>query len=191
MPPLYRDGESATNRPARLASSVFTSVTQCPWLAREVAGGQESEPAWEASPCIVRGELQRRVLLTAAVMLLLAARAGQSARADITTALVPMYVYPAGSGLAYWNQLEQSANKVNIDAIVNPASGPGMVADPNYVAAIDVLDATKYGKAFAYISHQFRQPRISLRGSRHPGISQPLRRQELRRILYRSNEHFC
>jgi hypothetical protein len=90
--------------------------------------------------------------MTAAVMLLLAAHAGQSARADITTALVPMYVYPAGTDLDKWTKLDESANKVNIDAIVNQQSGHVTFYDPNYAKAIAKLDATRYGKAFAYIS---------------------------------------
>jgi hypothetical protein len=101
------------------------------------------------------GALQSRILLTAAVMFLLATHADTNARAELTTALVPMYVYPGGGGLSNWTQLDQSANKVNIDAIVNPASGPGTFTDPNYVSAIADLDATKYGKAFAYISTGF------------------------------------
>jgi hypothetical protein len=66
-----------------------------------------------------------------------------------------MYVYPGGSGLAYWNELDQSASKINVDAIVNPANGPGTVADPNYVAAINNLISTPHGKVFGYISSNF------------------------------------
>jgi hypothetical protein len=101
-----------------------------------------------------RGELQRRVLLAATVMSLLAAHADKIARADLTTALVPVYTYP-GTDPASWTQLDQSANQINVDAIVNPASGPGTITDPNYVAAIAALDATKYGKAFGYIKTGF------------------------------------
>jgi hypothetical protein len=82
------------------------------------------------------------------------------ARAELA-ALVPMYVYPAGSGLTYWNQLDSSASKINIDAIVNPASGPGMVTDPNYVAAINNLIATPHGEAFGYISSNFGHASLS------------------------------
>ena len=66
-----------------------------------------------------------------------------------------MYVYPAGTGLDSWTQLDESANKVNIDAIVNQQNGHLTFFDPNYAAAIAKLDATKYGKAFAYISTDF------------------------------------
>jgi len=48
-----------------------------------------------------------------------------------TTALVPAYFYPGGSTLGYWNQLDQAANNINVDVIVNPASGPGTMTDPN------------------------------------------------------------
>ena len=101
-----------------------------------------------------RGEVQRCVLMTAAVPFLLAAHAGQNARAELTTALVPMYTYP-GTDPTSWTHLDQSANQINIDAIINPASGPGTFTDTNYVAAIANLDATKYGRAFAYIRTDF------------------------------------
>lgn len=47
--------------------------------------------------------------------------------------LVPAYFYPAGDGLKTWNTLLDSAAKAPIVAIANPDSGPGKVADPNYV----------------------------------------------------------
>jgi hypothetical protein len=101
-----------------------------------------------------RGKLQRGVLLAAAVTFLVAAYAGKSAKAEITTALVPMYTYP-GIDPASWTDLDQSANKIHIDAIINPNNGPGTFTDTNYVAAIANLDATKYGKAYGYIKTGF------------------------------------
>jgi len=98
------------------------------------------------------GELQRRILLTATVVFLVAAQAGQSARAELTTALVPMYTY-AGTDPASWTHLDQSANKIIIDAIINPASGPGTFQDPSYVSAIAALDATKFGKGLRVHLH--------------------------------------
>lgn len=53
------------------------------------------------------------------------------------TILVPAYFYPAGKGLSDWDRLIASADKAPIVAIVNPASGPGPKADPNYVALLD------------------------------------------------------
>jgi hypothetical protein len=47
--------------------------------------------------------------------------------------LVPAYFYPAEQGLKEWNRLIASSARVPIVAIVNPASGPGKQADPNYV----------------------------------------------------------
>jgi len=72
-----------------------------------------------------------------------------------TTALVPAYFYPAGSTLTYWNQLDQTANQINLDVIVNPASGPGTSTDPNYLSAIENLNATTYGKVFGYVPTGF------------------------------------
>ena len=108
------------------------------------------------------GALQRRLSQAAAVMFLLAAHAGQGARADITTALVPMYVYPAGTGLDSWTQLDNSANSKNIDAIVNQENGHLTFYDPNYAAAISNLDATRYGKAFAYKYTHLREGAASI-----------------------------
>src|SRR2546423_1244987 len=47
--------------------------------------------------------------------------------------LVPAYFYPAGEGLKDWERLFTASAHVPITAIVNPASGPGKDADPNYV----------------------------------------------------------
>src|SRR5262245_25171375 len=46
--------------------------------------------------------------------------------------LVPAYFYPAGKGDEEWDKLIAAAHRVPIVAIVNPASGPGKLADPNY-----------------------------------------------------------
>lgn len=47
---------------------------------------------------------------------------------------VPAYYYPAGEGLKEWDRLMKSGRQAPIVVVVNPASGPGKKADPNYVA---------------------------------------------------------
>jgi Spherulation-specific family 4 len=47
--------------------------------------------------------------------------------------LIPAYFYPAGDGAKDWDRLFTASAHVPIVAIVNPASGPGMKADPLYL----------------------------------------------------------
>lgn len=47
--------------------------------------------------------------------------------------LVPAYFYPGGAGMPHWEKLLQVGKDVEVVAIVNPASGPGKAAHPNYV----------------------------------------------------------
>jgi len=100
------------------------------------------------------GAILPRLVLTVPVVLFLAAVPTNQARADLT-ALVPAYFYPGGPSLTYWNQLDQAAHQINVDVIVNPNSGPGTTTDPNYLSAIQNLDATPYGKAFGYVGTDF------------------------------------
>src|SRR5262249_42620107 len=51
--------------------------------------------------------------------------------------LVPAYFYPAGESLAQWDRLLESPDPTTVVVIANPDSGPGKVADPNYVRVID------------------------------------------------------
>lgn len=54
--------------------------------------------------------------------------------------LVPAYFYPEGNGLAHWDTLIQDAArepKLEIVAIVNPASGPGRRVDANYTRVVE------------------------------------------------------
>lgn len=50
--------------------------------------------------------------------------------------LVPAYFYPGGKGLREWDKLLASPARSDIVAIVNPASGAGRTADPNYTAIL-------------------------------------------------------
>jgi hypothetical protein len=67
--------------------------------------------------------------------------------------LVPAYFYPdpAGGSANLWQALADSAASVPITAILNPASGPGAVVDPNYSNAVSTLRSAG-GKVVAYVS---------------------------------------
>jgi hypothetical protein len=56
---------------------------------------------------------------------------------------VPAYFYPAGEGGKDWDRLLAAADRVPIVAVVNPASGPGRAADPNYVKLLERARKTK------------------------------------------------
>ncbi len=68
--------------------------------------------------------------------------------------LVPAYFYPAGQGQTYWNQLDAAAASIGVNAIMNPASGPGVAPDPNYVAAVNNLRAAG-GNVLGYLPTTF------------------------------------
>ena len=70
--------------------------------------------------------------------------------ASTLEAVVPAYFYPSGTGLTYWNQMTTAAATIPITAILNPASGPGAVPDPNYASAVDGL-RTAGGKVMGYV----------------------------------------
>jgi hypothetical protein len=74
-----------------------------------------------------------------ALVLLVGVAAPGLAQNRPTGLLVPAYFYPAGGAKdARWQQLADAARAgVPMTVIVNPASGPGKVTDPNYTAVID------------------------------------------------------
>jgi hypothetical protein len=75
-----------------------------------------------------------------------------SAPAGPTELLVPAYFYPtAGND---WSRLDAAAKEVALTAILNPDSGPGKVADPNYVKATNNLRAAG-GSVVAYVSTSY------------------------------------
>jgi hypothetical protein len=51
--------------------------------------------------------------------------------------LVPAYFYPGGEGLAEWERLLNAPDPSAVVIIANAASGPGRVADPNFVRVLD------------------------------------------------------
>ncbi len=95
-----------------------------------------------------------RVLLASFVAALLVAITSRRVRTGLTTELVPAYFYPDGDGLAAWNQLIIDAESINIEVILNPASGPGTAQDPNYVAVVNNLRSAG-GGVFGYVSTQY------------------------------------
>ena len=70
-----------------------------------------------------------RVAIVVAVMFIFAAAAGAAGAQSMA---VPAYFYPG----SYWTQLDQAGAGVGL-AVMNPDSGPGSAADPNYANAVD------------------------------------------------------
>ena len=82
-------------------------------------------------------------------------------RSGSAIALVPAYFYPSGTGIDCWNRLARDAGSVNIEVILNPASGPGTTQDPNYVAVVDKL-RTAGGRVFGYVATGYGNRDMSL-----------------------------
>jgi hypothetical protein len=78
-------------------------------------------------------------------LLLLEAR---PAAAEQLQAIVPAYFYPVGN--PYWSELDAAATQMSVTAILNPDSGPGSSADPNYVTAVNNLEAAG-GHVLGYV----------------------------------------
>ncbi|MEM8493930.1 MAG: spherulation-specific family 4 protein [Planctomycetota bacterium] len=83
-----------------------------------------------------------------------------SAAADELGLIVPAYFYPGGTGLGYWNDLNDAAQDVPILAIMNPGSGPGNGIDPNYTAAVDSLRSAG-GMVIGYVSTAYTDRSLS------------------------------
>ena len=93
-------------------------------------------------------------MVASLVAALLVVSTSWRARSGSATLLVPAYFYPSGAGLDDWNRLARDAGSINIEAILNPASGPGTTQDPNYVAVVNKL-RTAGGRVFGYVSTQY------------------------------------
>jgi len=50
--------------------------------------------------------------------------------------LVPAYIYPTGNSATDWGALANASAQVPLVAVLNPNSGPGTAADPNYVQGV-------------------------------------------------------
>src|SRR5262245_32018501 len=70
------------------------------------------------------------------------------ALADRTGMIVPAYQYPTLGTL--WADCAAAASRVPLVAIMNPANGPGSVADPNYAAAVSSVRSAG-GRVIGYI----------------------------------------
>lgn len=66
-------------------------------------------------------------------------------------ALVPAYFYPTWWEGSPWDDLNQAASRIPIEAIMNPASGPGLAQNPDYLQAVAGLRASG-GKVIGYVS---------------------------------------
>jgi hypothetical protein len=102
-----------------------------------------------------------------------AAMAGVStARADVGI-LVPSYFYPTGGGVGdSWGTMIASAGQVHITAILNPNSGPGNSADPNYTSAMTLLENAG-GSVVAYVyTNNGNAPLATVEGEINTYISQ-------------------
>ena len=82
----------------------------------------------------------------------LAILAPPAASAGPSQILVPAYFYPTTSN--DWNRMGAAAQQVSLTAILNPNSGPGKSADPNYVTATNKLLAAG-GSVVGYVSTSY------------------------------------
>jgi hypothetical protein len=78
-----------------------------------------------------------------------------------TTVLVPAYFYPTDDGAKAWERLCQAARSIQVQAVINPASGPGTTADPNYAAIVEKFRAAG-GKVLGYVHTSYGDREIGL-----------------------------
>lgn len=102
------------------------------------------------------GRVRAAAILAAVAAFLCVVQAGQ---ASAETLVVPAYFYPGSTG-GYWNQVDTAARSVPTVAILNPNSGPGTAADPNYLQALDKLHAAG-GKVYGYVHTSYGTRPIS------------------------------
>ena len=74
--------------------------------------------------------------------------------------LIPAYFYPSGS---QWQEMCDALDERGIEAVIvmNPASGPGIVADPTYTAALDYC-RSKRQQVIGYIDTDYRKRKLAL-----------------------------
>jgi hypothetical protein len=89
-------------------------------------------------------------LAVALALTTLAPPAITAARADEVVALVPAYFYPTWWSGSPWDQLNAAAALIPVEAIMNPDSGPGDAANPDYQYAVAQLQAAG-GKVIGYV----------------------------------------
>jgi serine/threonine-protein kinase len=69
--------------------------------------------------------------------------------------LVPAYFYPAEAGLKDWERLFTASAQVPVVVVVNPATGPGKEADPQYLKLIDRAKTTKTITLIGYVTTSY------------------------------------
>ncbi len=94
--------------------------------------------AVDASRRRLRSFLAVSIIVTMAFIVPM--RATSAATAPVTGIMIPLYTYPGASWSAV-AAIKQANPGVPVIAIINPNSGPGASADPNYVAGIRSLQA--------------------------------------------------
>jgi serine/threonine protein kinase len=179
-PVLDTSGE-AVGTPSPAAAAEEASVASLPGCQPPSSPpSREAEGARRPHPAAGKPRRHRALLATAAVLLLgvgaaaLAVYAvnadrrpaaapdvnpnkGQAAGARVWTPLrllAPAYIYPAGEGLAEWERIIESPAAAATVVIVNPDSGPGNVADPNYARVVE--RARRNGvTAIGYVSTKY------------------------------------
>lgn len=97
-------------------------------------------------------EVARNWMVASAALAALVGGLSGSATAGPVTALVPAYFYPTPN--SPWQQLNEAAGVISVEAIMNPASGPGSAPNSDYVAAVDAL-RTAGGRVIGYVSTAF------------------------------------
>lgn len=74
----------------------------------------------------------------------------ETCRAAGVELLVPAYFYPKTRPGDDWHRLTAAAAKVSVTAILNPASGPGPRADPNYTRVVTAFRKAG-GRVLGYV----------------------------------------
>ena len=113
--------------------------------------------------------MPRLTAIAAIALVPLVARSPASARGSSDEkavrpagALVPAYFYPAGKGLTAWQQLATDARIIRVEAILDPADGPGLKRDPAYVTVVRNFRKSG-GRVLGYITTSYAKPaRIAL-----------------------------
>ena len=96
----------------------------------------------------------RRIRAAAALALSVMTMAplpGTMLRADEVVVLVPAYFYPTWWSGSPWDQLNTAAGRIPIEAIMNPASGPGDAPNSDYQYAVEQLQSAG-GKVIGYVA---------------------------------------
>ncbi len=81
-------------------------------------------------------------------------------KAPRPSALVPAYFYPAEEGLKAWQRLTEDARTNTVEAILNPASGPGAKRDATYVSVVSNFRKAG-GKILGYIPTNYAKREIA------------------------------